>query len=60
MAKTAVVVDENYLKHEPGEFHPERPERIQVLLDLANDIDPEKFQILAAARRHPQRNRILP
>jgi acetoin utilization deacetylase AcuC-like enzyme len=47
------VVDGEYLKHEPGEFHPERPERIQVLLDLADQLDREKFQILppeAAAR----------
>jgi acetoin utilization deacetylase AcuC-like enzyme len=53
MAKTGVVVDAEYLKHEPGEFHPERPERIQVLLDLADQLDREKFQILppeAAAR----------
>ena len=35
MAKTAVVVDKEYLKHQPGDAHPERPERIKVLLDLA-------------------------
>ena len=46
MAKTAVVVDQEYLKHEPGDFHPERPERIQVLLDLANELDKRRFQIL--------------
>jgi acetoin utilization deacetylase AcuC-like enzyme len=53
MAKTAVVVDGEYLKHDPGEFHPERPERIQVLLHLAGELEREKFQILppkAAAR----------
>jgi acetoin utilization deacetylase AcuC-like enzyme len=53
MAKTAVVVDGDYLKHDPGEFHPERPERIQVLLQLAGELEREKFQILppkAAAR----------
>jgi acetoin utilization deacetylase AcuC-like enzyme len=46
MAKTAVVVDQEYLKHEPGDFHPERPERIQVLLDLASELDKRRFQIL--------------
>ena len=46
MVPSAVVVDSNYLKHDPGEFHPERPERIQVLLDLADDLDSEKFHIL--------------
>jgi acetoin utilization deacetylase AcuC-like enzyme len=53
MAKSAVVVDGEYLKHDPGEFHPERPERIQVLLQLAGELEREKFQILppkAAAR----------
>jgi acetoin utilization deacetylase AcuC-like enzyme len=48
MAKTAVVVDGEYLKHDPGDFHPERPERIQVLLELAGELEREKFQILPA------------
>jgi acetoin utilization deacetylase AcuC-like enzyme len=46
MAKTAVVVDPEYLKHRPGEFHPERPERIKVLLDLAASLDDGEFQLL--------------
>lgn len=46
MAKTAVVVDDQYLKHQPGEFHPERPERIKVLLDMAHALDAAKFQLL--------------
>jgi acetoin utilization deacetylase AcuC-like enzyme len=46
MAKTAVVVDKEYLKHQPGESHPERPERIKVLLELASELDPVKFQLL--------------
>ena len=53
MRQTAVVVDRDYLKHEPGEFHPERPERIQVLLDYTDKLDSKRFQILppkAAAR----------
>ncbi len=49
MTKTGVVVDRAYLKHEPGEFHPERPERIGVLLNLAEQLDEEKFQLLAPA-----------
>jgi acetoin utilization deacetylase AcuC-like enzyme len=47
MAKTAVVVDKEYLKHQPGESHPERPERVKVLLDLADELDRGKFQVLA-------------
>jgi acetoin utilization deacetylase AcuC-like enzyme len=46
MRQTAVVVDRDYLKHEPGEFHPERPERIQVLLDYTDRLDSGRFQIL--------------
>jgi len=46
MARSAVVVDKDYLKHDPGEFHPERPERIRVLLDLADTLDNQKFDIL--------------
>jgi acetoin utilization deacetylase AcuC-like enzyme len=45
--RTAVVVDKEYLKHLPGDAHPERSERIQVLLDLAADLDREKFARLA-------------
>jgi acetoin utilization deacetylase AcuC-like enzyme len=57
MPKTAVVVDSGYLKHQPGEFHPERPERIQALLGLADDLDDERFHILpprAATRQDIQ------
>jgi acetoin utilization deacetylase AcuC-like enzyme len=53
MAQTAVVVDRAYLKHDPGEGHPERSERIRILLDLAEQIDRQKFELLpprAAAR----------
>ena len=46
MARSAVVVDPEYLKHEPGEFHPERPERIRALLDLSDKLDKNRFQIL--------------
>jgi acetoin utilization deacetylase AcuC-like enzyme len=38
MPHTAVVVDPEYLKHDPGRFHPERPQRIKVLLDLAAEL----------------------
>jgi acetoin utilization deacetylase AcuC-like enzyme len=46
MAKTAVVTDQEYLKHQPGEFHPERPERIKVLLDLAASLDAGEYLLL--------------
>src|SRR5262245_269821 len=47
MATTAVVVDREYLKHRPGDGHPERPERVKVLLDLAGELDRGKFHLLA-------------
>jgi acetoin utilization deacetylase AcuC-like enzyme len=47
MAPTAVVVDRDYLKHNPGDDHPERPERIRILLDLAEEIDRQKFSLLS-------------
>src|ERR1044072_1843433 len=46
MGKPAVVIDPAYLKHFPGDSHPEKPERIQVLLDLANALDRQKFTLL--------------
>jgi acetoin utilization deacetylase AcuC-like enzyme len=46
MARSAVVIDPEYLKHEPGDFHPEKPDRIRALLDLAETLDFHKFQIL--------------
>jgi acetoin utilization deacetylase AcuC-like enzyme len=46
MIHSAVVVDPEYLKHEPGEFHPERPERIRALLDLVETLDNKRFPIL--------------
>ncbi len=53
MARSAVIIDRDFLKHEPGPFHPERPERLKVLLDLAAELDSRSFQLLAprAARR---------
>lgn len=53
MARSSVVIDADYLKHRPGQGHPERPERIRVLLDLAKELAAAKFQLIppqAAAR----------
>lgn len=46
MPRSAVVIDPDYLKHDPGQFHPERPERLKVLLDLPKELDTKSFQIL--------------
>ena len=41
-----VVVDKEYLKHVPGDSHPERPERVQALLDMAAGLDRGKFVLV--------------
>ena len=46
MLPSAVVVDREFLRHEPGDFHPERPDRVGVLLELAGELDKQQFQIL--------------
>lgn len=46
MARTAVVIDPDFLKHQPGHVHPERPERLKVLLDLTRGLHGSELQIL--------------
>ena len=46
MPRSAVVIDREYLKHDPGQFHPERPARIKTLLDLAGELDAKSFELL--------------
>jgi acetoin utilization deacetylase AcuC-like enzyme len=48
MRPSAILIDREFLKHVPGQGHPERPERLQVLLDLAETLDPAHFQLLPA------------
>lgn len=58
MAEPLIVIDQAYLKHLPGESHPERPERIQALLDLAGDLDRAAFDFAsprAASRAEVER-----
>ena len=37
MAGTGIVIDRRFLEHDTGPGHPERPERVQVLLDLVDE-----------------------
>jgi len=46
MSRSAVVIDPEFLKHEPGEFHPERPERLKALLELTRALHGGMIQIL--------------
>ena len=47
MPRPGVVIDRDYLKHDPGPFHPERPERLKILLDLAGELDLESFEVVS-------------
>jgi acetoin utilization deacetylase AcuC-like enzyme len=47
MARSGVLIDRDFLKHKPGSSHPENPERLKVLLDLAAELDSRSFQIMA-------------
>lgn len=38
MIKTAVVTDRRYLKHFAGRVHPERPERVEVMIEMAESL----------------------
>ncbi len=38
MLKTALITDRHYLDHLPGRGHPERPERVKVLIDMADGL----------------------
>lgn len=46
MKRSAVVVDREFLKHDPGGGHPERPERIAVLVDLAHSLERQRYELL--------------
>jgi acetoin utilization deacetylase AcuC-like enzyme len=46
MGRSAILIDREFLKHLPGQGHPERPERLRVLLDLAESLNPAAFQLL--------------
>jgi len=38
MNKTAVVIDRRYLKHFAGRSHPERPDRIAVMIEMVEQM----------------------
>ena len=46
MKRSAILIDREFLKHMPGRGHPERPERLRVLLDLVETLDPSRFQLM--------------
>lgn len=38
MPRSAIVADPVFLKHEPGPYHPENPQRLRTLLELAREV----------------------
>jgi acetoin utilization deacetylase AcuC-like enzyme len=46
IGRSGIVIDKEYLRHLPGEDHPERPERIRALLDFTGALDPRPFAFL--------------
>ena len=46
MPRSAILIDREFLKHLPGQGHPERPDRLRVLLELAHSLNPAAFQLL--------------
>ncbi len=46
--RSAIVTDPVFLKHEPGPHHPENPQRIKTLLDLAGEVaaSDDRFELL--------------
>ena len=38
MPRSAIVADPVFLKHQPGPYHPESPQRLKTLLDLAGEV----------------------
>ncbi len=47
LTPTGLVIDPRYEEHDTGRGHPERPERIRVLLPLADEAD-ESLRLIAA------------
>ncbi len=47
MLKTAVVADRRYLKHFAGRAHPERPQRAEVLIEMAESLKRPGLELLA-------------
>lgn len=47
MLKTAVIADRRYANHRPGTAHPERPERVLALNDMAEGLHREGLELIA-------------
>jgi len=57
MQKTGLVADPRYLDHVAPDYHPERPERLKILIDMADHLD--RKGIVRLAPRRAQKDEIL-
>jgi len=51
MKPTGIVRDEIYLKHDMGLYHPESPDRLQVIYDMLNEFE-SSLNVTKVASRH--------
>ncbi|HUN58782.1 MAG TPA: histone deacetylase [Candidatus Binataceae bacterium] len=47
MNRTALIADRRYLKHFAGRYHPERPERVEALIEMAEGLTRDRFKLYA-------------
>ena len=53
MNRTALVADLRYLKHFAGRHHPERPERVAALIEMAEGLTRDRFKLYAPRAATP-------
>ncbi|MGH7917102.1 MAG: histone deacetylase family protein [Candidatus Binataceae bacterium] len=51
--RTALITDRRYLRHHPGRLHPERPERVAVMIEMAEHLHRAGIEIYAPRRASP-------
>src|SRR5271156_3134501 len=54
MLKTGVVADRRYLKHFAGRAHPERPERIEAMIEMAESLTRPDLKFMTPREATPE------
>jgi acetoin utilization deacetylase AcuC-like enzyme len=57
MNKTALIADRRYTRHFPGRVHPERPDRITAMIDMAENLRRPDLRIYSP--RHASTDELL-
>ncbi|MBF6567296.1 MAG: histone deacetylase [Candidatus Binataceae bacterium] len=47
MLKTALITDRRYTAHRPGSAHPERPERVEAMIEMADGLRRDELKFIA-------------